>query len=79
MNTIVTFGLLALVILIGSIATYPHIDVGPILVVAIVVTICVPILFYPVSYTLWAAVDLLMRPLEPAEVADADAHRPHGP
>ena len=78
-NTIVTFGLLGVVLLVGSIATYPDIEVIPIVVVAIVVTVCVPILFYPVSYTLWAAVDLLMRPLEPAEVADANAHRPQGP
>jgi hypothetical protein len=79
MNTIVTFGLLGIVLLVGSIATYPDIEVIPIVVVAIVVTVCVPILFYPLSYTLWAAVDLLMRPLEPAEVADANAHRPQGP
>jgi hypothetical protein len=34
----------------------------------------VPIVFYPFSYTIWAAVDLAMRPLDPAEQADAAAH-----
>jgi uncharacterized protein (DUF983 family) len=75
MNTIVTFGLLALVLLVGTIASYPDIAVWPILAVAVGVTVLVPILFYPFSYTVWAAVDLLMRPLEPREVADAEAHR----
>jgi hypothetical protein len=39
-----------------------------------VVAVVVPIVFYPFSYTIWAAVDLAMRPLDPAEQADAAAH-----
>jgi uncharacterized protein (DUF983 family) len=74
MNTAVTFGLLALTLLVGSILTYPDIAVAPILGVGLVITLLVPVLFYPFSYTLWAAVDLAMRPLEPAELADATAH-----
>ena len=49
------------------------------LFVSVFVTVAVPIAFYPVSYTVWAAVDLAMRPLEPAEVADAEAHSPKHP
>ena len=75
-NTIVTFGLLALVLIVGMVLTYPDIAFIPIVVAAMGVTVVVPIVGYPFSYTLWAAVDLTMRPLEPAEVADADAHRP---
>jgi hypothetical protein len=78
MNTMVTFGLLAVVLVVGSVLTYPDLAVGPMLGAAVVVTVAVPIAFYPVSFTLWAAVDLAMRPLEPAEVADADAHRAPG-
>jgi hypothetical protein len=78
MNTIVTFGLLGVVLLVGSILTYPDLAVVPMLAAAVVVTVVVPILFYPVSYTLWAAIDLTMRPLEPAEVADAEDHRHEG-
>jgi hypothetical protein len=70
-NTIVTFGLFGLVILVGCIATYPDIATVPILVASIAVAVVVPIVFYPVSYTVWAAIDLAMRPLEPAERADA--------
>lgn len=74
MNIVVTFGLLGLVLLVGSILTYPDLAVGPMLVAGFAVTIIVPIAFYPVSYTLWAAIDVAMRPLEPREVADAAEH-----
>jgi hypothetical protein len=75
-NTIVTFGLLAVVLVVGIVLSYPDIALVPILAAAAVVTVLVPIVGYPFSYTIWAAVDLTMRPLEPAEVADAEAHRP---
>jgi uncharacterized protein (DUF983 family) len=74
MNIIVTFGLLAVVLIVGSVLTYPDLAVVPMFAVAIPITILTPILFYPFSYTLWAAADLAMRPLEPAELADAAAH-----
>ena len=74
MNTIVTFGLLAAVLLIGSILSYPNIAVVPILVLSAIIAVLVPILFYPFSYTIWSAVDLAMRPLDAAEAADAAAH-----
>lgn len=73
MNTIVTFGLIAVVIVVGMIVTYPDVAVGPILLVALPVAAIVPIVFYPISYTTWASIDLAMRPLEPSEVADAEA------
>lgn len=37
----------------------------------IVVGIIVPIVFYPMSRTFWSAIDLIMKPLEPQEVASA--------
>jgi uncharacterized protein (DUF983 family) len=74
MNTIVTFGLLAVVLVVGSILSYPDIAVVPMLIAAGLVAVVVPIVFYPFSYTIWAAVDLAMRPLDPAEQADAAAH-----
>ncbi len=73
-NTIVTFGLLAAVLLVGTILSYPDIAVAPMLAASAAVAILVPIIFYPFSYTVWAAVDLAMRPLDPSEKADADAH-----
>ncbi|HEX9260046.1 MAG TPA: DUF983 domain-containing protein [Acidimicrobiales bacterium] len=76
MNTMVTFGALALVIVIGFVATYPDIAAVPIVLAAIAVTTVVPVVFYPFSYTLWAAIDLTMRPLDAHELADAAAHAP---
>jgi len=78
-NTIVTFGLLAMVLLVGSILSYPDIAVVPMLIAAGAVAVVVPIVFYPFSYTIWAAVDLTMRPLDPAERADAAAHVARAP
>jgi hypothetical protein len=73
MNTIVTFGALGAVLVVGMVATYPEMPLWPILLPALLVCIVVPVVFYPYSYTLWAAIDLTMHPLTPAEVADADA------
>jgi len=47
-------------------------------VAGLAVAVVVPVVGYPFSYTIWAAIDLTMRPLEPAEVADADRHRGQG-
>jgi uncharacterized protein (DUF983 family) len=74
MNTIVTFGLLAAVIVTGLIAWYPDVPVAPLMVAALAVAIVVPVVFYPFSSTLWAAVDLAMHPLDAAAVADAASH-----
>jgi uncharacterized protein (DUF983 family) len=35
---------------------------GPIIAAAVLVTVAVPLLFYPFSKTLWAAIDLAMHP-----------------
>jgi hypothetical protein len=40
--------------------------VGAIMATAVVV----PLVFYPVSKTLWSAIDLAMRPLEPEDDVD---------
>ena len=39
----------------------------PLLLILGVGAIVLPILLYPVSYTLWQAVDLAMRPPEPGD------------
>ena len=70
-NTVVTelaFG----AVLIGSImATWPDPPWGLILAAGVTVNILVPLAFYPVSKTLWTAVDLVVRPMELEEIADA--------
>ena len=43
----------------------------PVLGAGFVIAIAVPVLFYPFAVTTWAALDLLLRPLEPDEEAEA--------
>lgn len=63
-NTIVTFGLMLVVIVVGLVVTYPDIPAIPLALVASAVAVIVPIAFYPLSWTVWNAVDLAMRPVE---------------
>jgi uncharacterized protein (DUF983 family) len=78
-NTIVTFSLLYLVLLGGTLVMWGHLNVVALAVAAAFVTLVFPVLFVPVAKTLWVAVDLAMRPLEPGELsADYEASGAHG-
>lgn len=68
MNTIVSFFLLMLVLIVGLVATFPDFPVTELVLFSVGVAIIHPILFHPTSQTLWSAVDMLMRKLEPHEV-----------
>lgn len=68
MNTIVTFGLLAVVLVTGFVITYPDVAVGPMLVLGLGTALGFPILFWPASRTLWSAIDIMMRPVEQGEL-----------
>jgi uncharacterized protein (DUF983 family) len=48
-----------------------QVPIVPVLAAGFAIAIAVPILFYPFAITTWAAIDLLARPLEPAEEAEA--------
>ena len=67
-NTIVTFG--ALLIGLGVAIAIAGEDMQPWVVVAILggLTLIVSAVFFPISKTLWSAIDLMMVPLEPGEV-----------
>lgn len=67
MNTILSFGTLLITLFVGFGITYPDVPAVPLLVVALVVAGVCPFLFFPYSKTLWLAIDLAMRPLEPGE------------
>ena len=69
-NTIVTFAALAVVVVVGLIVTYPEFDLSVLLPLAIAVALLVPVLFYPFSRTIWNAIDLAMRPIEPRDDVD---------
>jgi len=73
-NTIVSFGSLLLALVVGFLVTWPDVPGVALFVVAVTIAVVVPLAFYPFSKTLWLALDLLMRPLEPGE-----AGQPWGP
>jgi uncharacterized protein (DUF983 family) len=74
-NTIVSFGALLVTLLVGTFATYPDVPAVPLFVAALLVAGLTPVAFFPFSKTLWLALALAMRPLEPGEVAPHDGPR----
>lgn len=69
-NTIVTFGALVLTLLVGFALTWNDRRAAPIFVSSFLVAGVVPLAFFGSSQTLWSAIDLAMRPLEPKDDAD---------
>lgn len=69
-NTIVTFGLLVLTMLVGFVLTWNERRAAPIFISSFLVAGLTPLLFFGSSQTLWSAIDLAMRPLEPRDEAD---------
>jgi len=67
-GTILVFGLLFAVLAIGFVATYPDPPVATLTALGLIIAVGVPLLLFPVTRTLWTAIDILMRPLEPEEV-----------
>ena len=69
-NTTVSFGVVLLSVIAAFVITYNHASVGIAVGVVVAVAVAVPLLFFPVSKTLWCAIDLAMRPLEPDDDVD---------
>ena len=67
-NTIVSFGALMIVLMVGFLAFWPTPPIVPIIVLALAIAGIMPLAFLPFSKTIWLALDLLMRPLETGEV-----------
>ncbi len=77
-NTIVSFGILLGSLAVSLVLTFPDFPVVTLMVSNIALALLVPILFFPISRTLWTAIDIAMRPLEPHEV-DWQHVLPNGP
>ena len=73
MNTILTFGALAIGMTIGFVATSPDIAVVPIVAVLAAIAVVMPVVLYPFTYTVWLAIDLRVHPPDPAELDEAAA------
>jgi len=70
-NTVVIFATF-LVVFGGSVLlTWPDVPWAWVLIVTLVVNLFVPTVFYPVSKTLWSALELSWHPLEPEEIEAA--------
>lgn len=67
MSTIATFGLLLIALLVGIAVSWPDVAAGPLLVTMLPIAVLVPVVIHPTAKTLWVAIDLAMKPLEPGE------------
>jgi uncharacterized protein (DUF983 family) len=68
-NIILTFAAILITIAVSVILTLPDVSVWWVVGPAAAVAIVGPALFYPISFTLWQAIDLWMRPPTPGELA----------
>ena len=69
-NTIVTFTLLFLTMVVSFLLTIEDRRAAAVLVPSFLVAGLVPVLFFGSSHTLWSAIDLAMRPVEPSDDID---------
>jgi hypothetical protein len=67
-NTVLSIVVVVLVGILGFVLTFPESPVVPLTATVGGVAVLFPLLFYPFSKTVWTAVDLRIRPLEPGEV-----------
>ena len=72
MNTIVTSAAVLVVVVAGLVLTLPDTPVVALTALAAAVGVVLPIWFYPRSWTLWAAIDLAMRPIEAGDHVHPD-------
>jgi uncharacterized protein (DUF983 family) len=68
LNTIAGVVAVCLALVVGVAVTLPDIPVATLITVIVTIGVVVPLVGYPFSKTVWTAVDLRMRPLEPGEV-----------
>lgn len=62
MAAIITLGPLILALAVALVVTWPDTPVVALMSVFIPAALLLPIVTYPLSYTVWQAVDLAMRP-----------------
>ena len=69
-NTIVTLGLVLVTMVIGFALMLDDRRAAPIFISCSLVAIVAPTVGFGTSQTVWSAIDLAMRPLEPADDVD---------
>jgi uncharacterized protein (DUF983 family) len=73
-NIVTAEALFVVFLLVSLVATWPDPPVALLVTVAIALNLVIPVVLYPWSKTVWAAIDLAMRPLDEADLADAAAY-----
>ena len=71
MNTILTFGTLLIFTAVGLIATIPDTPALLFVSISIAIAALMPPLIFPITRTLWSAIDLLMTPITPDDFRGA--------
>jgi uncharacterized protein (DUF983 family) len=65
--------------MVAVLAGGESVNVWAFVAAAAVVVVVLPIVMYPIAKSLWASIDLAMRPLEPVEEAEAALHAEPAP
>jgi uncharacterized protein (DUF983 family) len=68
---IICLGPLVVALGITMAITWPEMEIVPMLIVLGAGAIILPLLLNPSSYTIWQAIDILMRPVEPEHFVDS--------
>jgi uncharacterized protein (DUF983 family) len=63
MAAVIVLGPLVLALAVVLAITWPDVEVVPMMIVFLTAGVVLPIVLYPISYTMWQAVDLMMRPV----------------
>ena len=71
MNTTATFLAFGLAFIGLIVATWPDVEWGTVMAASIGICAIVPIVFYPISKSLWFALELTWHPLEEHELTEA--------
>lgn len=71
LNSVITFGLLAIGMVVAFIATAPDFPVGALTVGFVIGAVVIPLALFPFTNTLWLAVDLLTHRPDEKELTDA--------
>jgi len=72
-NTTVVFGSFVFLFAGGILVFWPNVPWVGLMLVTVAVNAALPVLFYPVSKTLWMALELSWHPLEDHEIAEAES------
>jgi uncharacterized protein (DUF983 family) len=62
-NTVVTIVLFGTAMVVWGILAWPDPPWGTMTAVGVIINLLVPLLFYPLSKTLWVAIDITLHPL----------------